>query len=491
MVQTLAEGAGGNLRPTYAGIPCARERGGRNAITGRRAQKKTAARIQAEVAREIETLIAAALRDRERDGSYDLEALERYTREVMLECGAHVLAGLLELEDGRALGRACPCGGTFQDKKRQRKTVRTLVGNTRILHTHQQCTRCATWRSPEDIVLDIVNTGFSPGLRRAMAETGGEICFEKAAGFLDTLGGVRVGAKDVERVAEAIGKDILARQEQSIRAVLEGQPPTSTQTPDTLYIAADGTGVPMRRKETQGRAGKHADGIARTREAKLGALFTQATTDEKGNPVREAHSTTYVGKIESVDTFGPRLFAEALRRGFEQARRVGVLGDGAVWIWNLASEYFPNAVQIVDYCHAHEHLSGIGKLVFPDDEKARKTWQKPFSDLLWDGDIPALTMALREVPLQGKSKEFLTTTIEYFNTNRERMRYRFFREQGLFIGSGVVEAGCRSLIGERLKCSGMHWSVPGADAIIALRCCLESNGFENYWEDRRPTTLAA
>jgi hypothetical protein len=409
----------------------------------------------------------------------------------MLGCGAHVVAGLLELEDGRALGRACTCGGTFRDKKRQSKTVRTLVGNARIMHTHQQCTLCGTWRSPEDIVLDIVNTGFSPGLRRAMAETGGEICFEKAAGFLDKLGGVRVGAKDVERVAEAIGKDILARQEQSIRALLDGQPPSSTEPPDTLYIADDGTGVPVRRKETQGRAGKHADGIARTREAKLGALFTQLTTDEKGNPVRDAHSTTYVGKIESVDTFGPRLLAEAVRRGFEQARRVAVLGDGAVWIWNLAREHFPDAIEIVDYCHAHEHLSAIAKLVLPDDPEARKTWQKPFSDLLWDGDIPALTMALREVPLEGKNKEFLTTTIEYFNTNRERMRYRFFREQGLFIGSGVVEAGCRSLIGERLKCSGMHWSVTGANAIIALRCCLESNGFENYWEDRRPTNIAA
>lgn len=192
-----------------------------------------------------------------------------------------------------------------------------------------------------------------------------------------------------------------------------------------------------------------------------------------------------------MDTLGPRLFTEAVRRGFEQARRVVVLGDGAVWIWNLASEHFPGAIQIVDYYHAHEHLSGIGRLVFPDDEKARKTWQEPFSDLLWDGDIPALTMALREVPLEGKNKESLRTTLEYCNTNRERMRYRFFREQGLFIGSGVVEAGCRSLIGERLKCSGMHWSVPGADAFIALRRCLESKGFENYWEDRRPTTKAA
>lgn len=417
--------------------------------------------------------------------------MERYTREVLLQCGAHVLEGLLELEDGGILGRACPCGGTFHDKKRQSKSVRTLVGNVRAVRTYQRCSRCGTWRIPEDVVLDVVNTGFSAGLRRAMAETGAEVCFEKAAGFLDKLGGVHVDAKDVERVAEAVGRDILARQEQFIGVVLDGKMTAPTETPDTLYIADDGTGVPMRRQETQDRPGKHADGIARTREAKLGALFTQITTDEKGNAVREAHSTTYVGKIESVDTFGPRLFAEAMRRGYEHARRVVVLGDGAVWIWNLAQDYFPNAIEVVDYCHAKGKLTIIGKLLFPHDDAARKTWQKPFSDLLWEGDISALTMALREIPLQGDDQEIRDTTVEYFNTNRARMCYKEFRAQGIFIGSGVVEAGCRSLIGERLKCSGMHWSVPGADAIIALRCSIESNVFENYWEDRRPAVRAA
>jgi hypothetical protein len=436
-------------------------------------------------------LLGRVFRDRDLNGSYDLEAVEHEVREGMLACGALVLTGALELEDGGALGRACPCGGSFANKKRQRKTVRTLVGNAGLVHTHQQCTGCETWRSPEDIVLDIVGTGFSPGLRRAMAETGGEVCFEKAAHFLDRLGGVPVAPKDVERSAEAIGRDILARQEDFTQAVADKKMPPAPEVPKMLYIAPDGTGVPMRRKETQGRAGKHPDGIARSREAKLGALFTQVATDEKGNPVREPHSTTYVGKIESVDTFGPRLYAEAIRRGHEQAGRTVVLGDGAVWIWNLADDYFPDAVKIVDYCHAAGHLNDIGKLVFPYDEKARKAWLKPFSDLLWEGEIPALTMALREVPLDGKNKELRDEAIEYFNTNRGRMAYALFRKQGLFIGSGVVEAGCRSLIGERLKCSGMHWSVSGADAIIALRCCLESNRFEDYWVDRKPSLKAA
>jgi hypothetical protein len=449
----------------------------------------------AEVEREVRTLIATAFRDREHTGSYDFEALETYTREVMHRCGAHVLEGLLEVEDGQTLGRSCPCGGVFHNKKRQVKTLRTLLDKLRIVGTHQRCSGCGTWRTPQDIVLDVIGTGFSPGLRRAMAQTASDVCFEKSALFLNRLAGVSVNAKDVERVAEAIGKDMLRRQEQDIEAAQQTAAQeiatVYTQVPDTLYIMDDGTGVPVRRKETEGRKGKHSDGIARTREAKLGVVFDQVEIDSEGNPIRAAHSTSYVGKIESVDTFGPRLYEEARRRGIDQARRVVAMGDGAPWIWNMADTYFPQAIQIVDYFHAREHLSTLAKALFPENEIARHLFEKPLAELLWQGDIPALTMALRETIVADAKNTILNATIEYFNTNHHRMRYRYFREQNLFIGSGVVEAGCRSLIGERLKRSGMHWTVVGANAIIALRCCIESNQFENYWENRRPMLKAA
>jgi len=78
----------------------------------------------------------------------------------------------------------------------------------------------------------------------------------------------------------------------------------------------------------------------------------------------------------------------------------------------------------------------------------------------------------------------LEREIGYFEKNKDRMRYNEFRRQGLFVGSGVVEAGCRTVIGQRLKQSGMHWTVKGANSIIALRCCFLSNRWEDFWEYR-------
>ncbi|HUT54301.1 MAG TPA: ISKra4 family transposase [bacterium] len=236
-----------------------------------------------------------------------------------------------------------------------------------------------------------------------------------------------------------------------------------------------------------GRRGKASDGIARTREAKLGAVFTQTRVDEQGHPVRDPDSTSSTGKIEEeeVERFGGRLYAEAVRRGLNEAEKVAVVGDGAPWVWNLADLHFPGAAKIVDFYHAAEHLNGIAHLLYPEDEARRKAWFGRMRKRLKRGRVLEIISELGGLKLGSKKKEALAKAVVYFEKNQERMRYDRFRKQGLFIGSGVVEAGCKSLIGKRLKQSGMHWTVRGANAIIALRCCLESGGFEDYWDARR------
>lgn len=403
----------------------------------------------------------------------------------MHRCGAILLKHVLVHEEGASLGRSCPCGGTFLDKRCQPKSILTVLGPVRLVRMRQRYNRCKAWRVPGDMVLDVVKTGFSPGLRRMMAKTGATVCFDKARDFIGELAAIRVTDKDAERIAEAIGADIARRDEQEVEAVLAGHEPELSVSPSTLYIASDGTGVPVLKSESAGRRGKAADGTARTREVKLGALFTQSTRDKKGNPLRERFSTQYVGKIESVESFGPRLYTTALHKGLAQAGRVVVIGDGAPWIWNLAAEHFPEAGQIVDFYHAKEHLGSLAKILFPDDEDSRKTWLNPLCDQLWQGKIEALLSELRLWRTRGKKKIELDKTIGYFEKNQSRMCYAEFRQQGLFIGSGVVEAGCKSLIGLKLKQSGMHWTVRGANSIIALRCCIESGKFEDYWESRR------
>jgi hypothetical protein len=237
--------------------------------------------------------------------------------------------------------------------------------------------------------------------------------------------------------------------------------------------------------ETQGRSGKTVGQPARTREVKLGCVFTQTSTDEQGRPCRDEDSTTYTAAIEGAERFGLRLFSEAWRRGLSRANKKVILGDGACWIWNLAHQYFPGTIEIVDLYHARQHLWELSAKLFPSDPRRRKRWTAQRLNQLDRGKIETLVQALRRFePPDQPLAQVLSNEADYFERNAERMRYPTFRRQGLFVGSGVVEAGCKTLIAARLKRSGMFWTVRGANAIIALRCCRFSGKFEDYWEAR-------
>ena len=237
-----------------------------------------------------------------------------------------------------------------------------------------------------------------------------------------------------------------------------------------LYVLMDGTGVPVVKKETAGRKGKNDGQPAHTREVKLGCVFTQAGWDSEGYAIRDADSTTYTGAIETAAEFGPRLYREAWNRGWDHAEKKVVIGDGAEWIRNLAQEYFPSSVQIVDLYHAREHLSGLARKLHPNDPGIQKVWLEVHQDALLDeGKIEELVAALRLIDSTNPDLlEKVRIEADYFETNKERMRYPEFRAQHLFVGSGVIEAGCKTVIGSRLKRSGMFWTVRGANAIIAF-----------------------
>jgi hypothetical protein len=227
------------------------------------------------------------------------------------------------------------------------------------------------------------------------------------------------------------------------------------------------------------------DNRPRTREVKLGCVFTQTACDDQERPMRDEASTTYVGAIEEAETFGRRLYTEAWQRGWSRALLKVILGDGAAWIWNIADQHFPGAIQIVDLYHAREHIWELAAKLFPSDEKQRKGWAKKMIKHLDCGRIEALVAALRAFPTSNVDLlDNLRTEADYFQRNRERMRYPRFRKLGLFVGSGVIEAGCKTVIGARLKQSGMFWTVRGANAIIAVRCNRISGTFEDYWENR-------
>lgn len=418
----------------------------------------------------------------------DLESWETALRAAVLSCGARVLAGLLEkIGSGhRPEGIVCNCGTPMESQGLKTKELLTILGPVTYSRSMFQCPVCTGTRYPGDEALDVVETTRSPGLRRMMARAGSKSTFKEGRDDLQVYAGIEVSAKDVERVAERIGQqmEVWSSRERE-RLLQQSERVSSEKTIPILYICYDGTGVPMIQTELVGRKGKQPDGSAKTREAKLGCVFTQTTTDTKGFPLRDQESTSFVGAIESAETFGWRIYGEAVRRGLPKAFRVVVLGDGAEWVRTVAEMHFPEATSIIDLYHAREHVSNLCKILRGPNEKQIAHQRIRWWTDLDSGKIEKITLQARQsLPHDPETKKKAETEIHYLEKNKERMRYAQFRAQGLFVGSGVVEAGCKTIIGQRLKQSGMEWSVRGANAIIALRCMILSDRFEDYWESR-------
>lgn len=411
-------------------------------------------------------------------------------RSAMHRAGAAALTELLQFPapDSDHHTLACACGRQANYRELRVKPVLTAVGRVEVSRPYYLCAHCHAGQFPADIELDIENTEISPGVRRMQAVVGQEAPFDHGREQMKLLADLEVTTKSVERTAEAIGDDIALREEQEIRRAIQLDLPIVVGEPiPILYVQMDGTGVPVVKKETEGRKGKIDGQPAHTREAKLGCVFTQTAWDEEGFAIRDPKSTTYTGAIETAEEFGKRLYLEAWNRGWSRAQKKVVIGDGAEWIWNLAEPYFPGAVQIVDLYHARQHLWELARKLYPNDEANQNIWIKVHQKRLLDkGKIEKLVNALRSVKSTNPEvSEKIRTEADYFERNADRMRYPQFRRQHLFVGSGVIEAGCKTVIGSRLKRSGMFWSVRGANAILALRCCHLNGRFEDYWEARR------
>lgn len=380
----------------------------------------------------------------------------------------------------------CRCGKPARYAGRHDKTFTTALGEMTLSRAYYDCDACQSGFCPRDRALGIADTALSPAVTRMTGKTAAMVSFAECSEQLNDLAGVSVDAKQVERIAEALGREIA----QDERTVVEPAPPSAP----TMYLGMDGTGIPVRATERAGRPGKQPDGSSKTREVKLVTVWTAEGRDGEGTPVRDAGSITYSAAIESAamcDTdealseFAQRVDREARRRGFDQAERRVVLGDGAPWIWNLADEMFPGAIQIVDLFHAKGHLWDVAKAIYGPGTDLGERWAKQRRDELDDGRLDDVLAALR---VHAEANDDARKCMEYVTNNRQRMRYPEFRAQGLCTSTGVVESGCKTAIGTRCKRSGMHWSVAGADAIIALRCCKLSGRFEDFWERR--STLA-
>ena len=420
----------------------------------------------------------------------DFEALEMAARRQVLRLAALALEQRLnaDLSDHAGPQLPCSCGGLADYHGRHSKTFESVLGPLQLQRAYYHCEQCHRGFCPRDQALRLESFSLTPGVLRMTASAAALVSFEESSGLLQELAAVEVSAKQVERAAETLGEEIAVDEHQQVEKMGEVAP--------TMYLGMDGTGVPMRSQEVADRAGKQADGTAKTREAKLVTIWTAESRDAEGKPVRDPGSVSYSAAIESAATldtspelsdFAARVQREASRRGFSEAPRQAVLGDGSTWIWNTTMELFPRATQILDRFHAKEHLSQAGKAIYGDSPEA-KQWIRARYDELDEGHLKFLVHALRSHAAQYQEAR---ECIHYIWKNRRRMRYPEFHKQGLCTSTGVVEAGCKIVIGTRLKRAGMHWSVKGANAIIALRCSKLSGRFEDFWERRSVRKQAA
>lgn len=418
----------------------------------------------------------------------DLESWETALRAAVLHAGAVALEEILR---GIGMGRRekpvlCLCGIQMESLGLKTKHLVTILGDVTYSRTMFQCPVCKATCYPGDEELDVVGTGRSPALRRLMARAGSKTTFKESRDDLQIYAGITVSAKDVERVAERTGEEMERWLQRERAPLLKQERPIHSQSEiPVLYVSYDGTGIPMMREELVGRRGKQTDGTARTREAKLGCIFTQTTIDEEGFPVRDPDSTSFVAAIEPSDQFANRIYAEAVRRGLYTAKRVVILGDAAEWIRTIAEEQFPGALHIVDLYHAREHVSNLCKVLFGSDLKQAVRHRIRWWTYLDEGKVERIMQQAKEkLAVEGSDLETAQREIAFLEKNKERMRYKSFRAMGLFVGSGVTEAGCRTVIGQRMKQSGMEWSLRGANAILALRSVFKSGRAEEYWEAR-------
>jgi len=385
----------------------------------------------------------------------------------------------------------CPtCGDPARYAGRPAKTFTTALGPLTLTRAYYHCAPCQQGFCPRDQALGLEGSTLSPAVTRMVGTAAALASFAESSELLAVLAGLVVDAKQVERTAEALGQAMAADEAQ------HAVPAPAAEIAPTLYLGMDGTGVPMRKAELAGRPGKPADGAAKTREVKLCTIWSAEGRDADGAPVRDAGSVSYSAAIEraatrdtagTVSAFAQRVEREAARRGFDRTRRQVVLGDGAPWIWNLASEAFPGATQIVDRFHAKAHLGEVAKTLYGTPSDLGDAWAAARHTELDAGQLHAIAAALVQQYRSRRDpakREALRKCIGYLWTNRRRMRYPAFRAQGLCTSTGVLEAGCKVAIGTRLKRAGMHWTLQGANAIIALRCCKLSGRFEDFWERR-------
>lgn len=412
-----------------------------------------------------------------RDGSLEeleqavLEAVRTALPELLRDVVVMATSSISLSEAG--VKTACPeCGQRTGVQSWRSRSVLTVCGKVSFQRPWYVCPKCGCGWSPADMGLELesrsrLSAGLSDWLTRLGASS---TSFEEAAVMLEELTGLEVSGETVRRRTEEQG------------ALLEGvEQSAACQVAATREAAGQVDAAPgMMVAQTDGVMVRYLDGW---HEVKLGLLG--------GYVDGKLVAPSYVAARQSAEEFGPRLLAEAARRGALEItgwqgpiagkglallREVVVLGDGAHWIWNMADDHFGARTEIVDFYHASEHVWVAAKALYGEGTRKANSWAECQIDKLYEkGPKPLLRSLRRAKAPNDQAAEIIRRERGYFSSNASRMDYPAFLKRGLPIGSGAIESAARHLVQDRLKRPGARWSSDGAAAVLAVRCRLSSN----------------
>jgi hypothetical protein len=373
----------------------------------------------------------------------------------------------------------CSCGGTARFVGYRGRWVRSFFGEAHVERAYYHCAACRTGRLPWDQAHGLTEAAFTPRLKARVASLCARLSYREAAEEVTTWTGLALAESTLETLTAEVGRRLRTAEDAQTHAWFEAGtlPPVAPVAPRVVgnraYLCVDA-------------AKAHVEGAWHDIKVATFARGVRKVTREADGSVRlgfdTPQETQYLAVQEEAGAFGRRVYTWTLGQGAERAEVV-VLGDGAEWIWNLADTHYTDAVQILDFYHASEHVWEVARAVFGGDREEGQTWAKESCERLKEAGTQGLLASLQQLrterqrlglTLTGEARETLRRELRYFRGHRGRMRYPHYREQGMMIGSGPVEAGCKILVGQRLKGAGMRWSRPGSDAVLAVRTALVS-----------------
>jgi hypothetical protein len=441
----------------------------------------------------------------------DLEQLEERVVKTSQQMGRRLLEGILDsrLREQRPVARRQGRCGHHQRLVGERpKHLLTLVGPVTFVRPYYQClgvpeaeTSCTHGEAPDDGVWGVHERRTTSGVQREISYLCGRLTFEEAADSLCRHVPLEMSARQALSLMRPVGQALAKAEDRQVKSVqaqakqARSQPAEERQTKqvERLYIEVDGVLARMRRgsvpMEKQERH-RHGDVY---REIKVGAVFRAERGSKRSELVPgvyvdtpEPDSLRYVARRTAKGGFDWLLYHLAEQGGLSQAQQVVVIGDGAPWIWNLAAEHFPGAVQIVDLYHAKEHVWDVAHAVFGSGTAAATAWATHACSLLEEGQSEALVSAIEGLPPilpePGQARSGPERAVDYFTTNAARMRYPVFRAQGMHLGSGIAEAACKTIVSTRAKRSGMRWTPEGIDALLPVRTGVLNGAFDSLWQ---------